>query len=93
MTKERAVRAWTDYPIIGLGDRPGKIAPIRLVDVLSYDRDKHYRVRVGNVVELVKRCTNASPAQRGGRLIHKINGPRSGSQHVRSGPRAARSSS
>lgn len=56
MTKERAVRAWTDYPIIELGDRPGKIAPIRLVDVLSYDRDKSCRIRVGNVVDLVKRC-------------------------------------
>jgi len=53
MTKERAVRRWTDYPIIEPGDRPGRIAHVRLVDVLSFDRDKYRRIRVGSVVDLV----------------------------------------
>jgi len=49
------MRAWTDYPIVELGDKPGKLAPIRLVDVISYDRNKYCRIRVAGVIDLVKR--------------------------------------
>jgi hypothetical protein len=66
MTKERAVRAWTNYPINELGDRPGKIAPVRLVDALSFHRDKYCRMRVDSVVGLVKRCYLYRPRGRCG---------------------------
>lgn len=40
------IKAWTDYPIGQLGDEPGKIAPIREIEVLSYDRNKYCWVRI-----------------------------------------------
>ena len=48
------MRAWTDYPIVSLGDRPHSEAPVREVEVLSYDGDKYCRVRVGGVEESIK---------------------------------------
>lgn len=50
------VKAWTDYPIIQLGDVGGQLAPIRLCDVLSYDGSLYCRIRVGDVYETVKHC-------------------------------------
>lgn len=47
------MRAWTDYPIPECGDAPGKIAPIRLVNVLSYDGDKYCEIE--GTTTLVKR--------------------------------------
>ena len=38
--------AWTDYPIGVLGDLANEPAPIRQVDVLAYDQDKHCLVVV-----------------------------------------------
>ena len=35
------IDAWTDYPITGLGDIAGEIAPIRRVKILSYDQNKY----------------------------------------------------
>ena len=64
------MRAWTDYPIVSLGDRPHSEAPVREVEVLSYDGDKYCRVRVGGVEESIKagyiyqlpgRCSNQPP--------------------------------
>ena len=64
------MRAWTDYPIVSLGDRPHSDAPVREVEVLSYDGDKYCRVRVGGVEESIKsgylyqlpgRCNNQTP--------------------------------
>ena len=48
------MRAWTDYPILALGDRPHMEAPVREVEVISYDGDKYCRVRVGGVEESIK---------------------------------------
>ena len=39
--------AWTDYPIVELGDIPGKYAPIREIEVLSYDGNKYCEIIVG----------------------------------------------
>jgi hypothetical protein len=50
------MRAWTDYPLAGLGDAPGKIAPIRLVNVLSYDGNKYCEIECAGTLDLVKRC-------------------------------------
>ena len=35
------MRAWTDYPFIQLGDLENKKAPIREIEVVSYDGDKY----------------------------------------------------
>lgn len=40
------MKAWTDYPIPELGDEGNKVAPIREIEVLSYDRDKYCWVKV-----------------------------------------------
>lgn len=40
------MKAWTDYPFIWLGDTAGKKAPIREIEVLSYDNDKYCRIKV-----------------------------------------------
>ena len=51
-----AMIAWTDYPILALGDESGKEAPIRQCTVLAYDRDKYCYVEVDGVPELIKHC-------------------------------------
>lgn len=40
------MKAWTDYPIVELGDASGVYAPIREVDVISWDGDKYATVIV-----------------------------------------------
>ena len=64
--------AWTDYPILKLGDVSGKDAPLRLVEVLSYDKDKYCEIRVHGVRELVKRGYLYKVARR--LYTHKGNG-------------------
>ena len=49
------MKAWTDYPILDLGDKSGQEAPIRRVEILSYDRDKYCRIEVEGIIDLVKR--------------------------------------
>lgn len=51
---QSSVTAWTDYPIVELGDEPNKEAPIRECEVLAYDRDKRCDVRVAGVVVCFK---------------------------------------
>ena len=48
------MKAWTDYPFTELGDTAGKEAPIRRIDVLSYDSDKYCKVLVCGVESEVK---------------------------------------
>lgn len=48
------MKAWTDYPIVELGDTEGVEAPIKEVDVVSYDGDKYCRVRVSGITIQVK---------------------------------------
>ncbi len=38
--------AYTDYPMFHLDDKSGELAPIREVEVISYDGDKYCVVRV-----------------------------------------------
>jgi hypothetical protein len=40
------MKAYTDYPITVFKDKPGEIAPIREVTILSYDGDKYCKVRI-----------------------------------------------
>ena len=49
------MRAWTDYPILALGDASGVEAPIRECIILDYDGNKYCRVRVGTRVAAFKR--------------------------------------
>lgn len=46
--------AWTDYPIVELGDISGKFAPIREIEVLSYDGNKYCEIVVGGVITTIK---------------------------------------
>lgn len=48
------MKAWTDYPIEQLGDEPYKKAPIREIEVLSYDRNKYCYIKVGGVIDNIK---------------------------------------
>ena len=40
------ITCWTDYPVVELGDIAGEKAPIRRVNVISYDGNKYARVSV-----------------------------------------------
>lgn len=40
------MRAWTDYPFPFLGDRPGATAPVREIQILSYDWDRYVTILV-----------------------------------------------
>ena len=40
------MKAWTDYPFTWLGDILYQEAPIREIEVLSYDGDKYCRIAV-----------------------------------------------
>lgn len=44
--KEGYMQAWTDYPFTELGDEAYQEAPVREIEVLSYDGDKYCRVMV-----------------------------------------------
>lgn len=48
------MRAYTDYPILELGDVSGEEAPIREVKILCYDQDKRCKVIVEGVEEEIK---------------------------------------
>lgn len=37
---------YTDYPIIKFGDKPGRLAPMREIEILSYDGNKYCTVKV-----------------------------------------------
>lgn len=44
MKKVKHVTGWTDYPFVELGDVPGQPAPIRHINVVSYDGNKYATV-------------------------------------------------
>lgn len=46
--------AWTDYPILELGDKSGELAPIRECQILSWDSNKYCRVRIQDLVLEIK---------------------------------------
>lgn len=46
--------AFTDYPIVELGDSPGKFSEVREVEVLSFDGNKYCYVDVGGVQKEIK---------------------------------------
>lgn len=48
------MKAYTDYPILELGDISGEEAPIREVKILYYDQDKRCKVLVEGVEEEIK---------------------------------------
>ncbi|MDE2106871.1 MAG: hypothetical protein KGL39_57175, partial [Patescibacteria group bacterium] len=67
------MKAWTDYPIERLGDKPGEFAPVRQCNVLSYDQDKYVWIEVEGLREEIKagycymkpgRCGEVPPLNR-----------------------------
>lgn len=62
------MKAWTDYPFEFLGDIPNQQAPVREIEVLSYDGDKYCRIRVEGREEEIK---SGYIYQREGR-IHEV---------------------
>lgn len=48
------MEAFTDYPIIELGDVPNKLAPVRKCKVLSYDGDKYCEILVSGIKTSIK---------------------------------------
>ena len=48
------MKAWTDYPFELLGDTAGKEAPVREIEVLSYDGDKYCRIKVCGAEDEIK---------------------------------------
>lgn len=42
------MKAYTDYPIVELGDIAGKEAPIRHCVIVSYDGDKRCKIVIGS---------------------------------------------
>jgi hypothetical protein len=55
MKRCKTITCWTDYPFVQLGDEPFKKAPIRHVNVLSYDGDRYVKVSFedcGDVLEV-----------------------------------------
>lgn len=47
--KIKTVTAWTDYPIIELGDLPKSIAPIRECRIISYDGNKYCGIKIHGI--------------------------------------------
>lgn len=50
------MKAFTDYPFKELGDPEFILAPIREVEVLSYDGDKYCNIIINGVHLSVKAC-------------------------------------
>lgn len=48
------MKAYTDYPFEELGDQPYMMAPIREINVISYDGDKYCQIEVGGITTEVK---------------------------------------
>lgn len=52
--KTYSIKAYTDYPFEILGDTPGKLAPIRKIKVLAYDRNKYCKIRIYEIYFEIK---------------------------------------
>ena len=50
------MKAWTDYPFTWLGDIAFKKAPIREVEIVSYDGDKYCHIKLKGGEDSIKRC-------------------------------------
>lgn len=48
------MKYYTDYPLIELGDVAGFQAPIREIEILQYDGDKHCKVKHDETEEWIK---------------------------------------
>lgn len=48
------MKAYTDYPVTELGDIAGKIAPIREVEIIAYDKSLYCTIIVEGVEKDVK---------------------------------------
>lgn len=54
MKRCKTITCWTDYPFTELGDIAYKKAPIRHVNVISFDGDKYAKVSFDNVGDVLE---------------------------------------
>ena len=52
--KKTKIKAYTDYPFTQLGDIPGQSAPIREIEVISYDGGLYCEIIVDDISEYIK---------------------------------------
>lgn len=48
------MKAYTDYPISELGDVPGRLGPVREIEVFSFDGDKYCYTQVEGIPKQIK---------------------------------------
>lgn len=65
MRKCKHITCWTDYPFVELGDEPGKMAPIRHVNIISYDGNKYAKVSFENCGDILDVKTGYLYSKRG----------------------------
>lgn len=74
MKRVRFITCWTDYPFVELGDVPHQPAPIRHVNVISYDGDKYVTVSFennGSVLSLKAGYLYSQPGRLG--QVRRVN--------------------
>lgn len=54
MKRCKHITAWTDYPFVELGDVSSQRAPIRHVNVISFDGDKYAKVSFADCGDFLK---------------------------------------
>jgi hypothetical protein len=54
------IKAWSDYPLIALGDRPYELAPVREINVVRYDGNKYTYSEVPGIPTLSLRSKPAT---------------------------------
>jgi hypothetical protein len=54
MKRCKHITCWTDYPFVELGDEPYKLAPIRHVNIISYDGNKYAKVSFENCGDILE---------------------------------------
>lgn len=74
MKRCKTITCWTDYPFTELGDKPYKQAPIRHVNVISFDGNKYAKVSFANCGDVLEVKAGYLYSQRG-RLdqVRKVN--------------------
>lgn len=59
------MKAWTDCPFTQLGDVSGMEAPVREIEIVSYDDDKYCRIKVHGVTAEIKELRTKGGPERG----------------------------
>ena len=65
MKQCKHITCWTDYPFVELGDEPYKPAPIRHVNVISFDGNKYATISFDNCGDVLSVKAGYLYSQRG----------------------------